>query len=119
MSLNLVVEESVDSFLSFIRDWYDMRQAHYNKYLFDIRSVELNNNNNNLHGKFSHRLVHSRELECETWSLTLKEERRLWVSENGVLRRIFGRKRDEVTGSGENYTMTILMICTLHPISFG
>jgi len=36
---------------------------------------------------------------CETWSLTLKEERRLRVSaENRVLRRVFGPKRDEVTG---------------------
>ena len=35
---------------------------------------------------------------CETWSLTLSEERRLRVSENRVLRRIFGPKRDEVTG---------------------
>jgi hypothetical protein len=35
---------------------------------------------------------------CETWSLTLKEEHRLRVSENRVLRRIFGPKRDEVTG---------------------
>jgi hypothetical protein len=34
---------------------------------------------------------------CETWSLTLKEERRLKVSENRVLRRILGPKRDEVT----------------------
>jgi hypothetical protein len=34
---------------------------------------------------------------CETWSLTLKEEHRLRVSENRVLRRIFGLKRDEVT----------------------
>jgi hypothetical protein len=34
----------------------------------------------------------------ETWSLTLTEERRLRVSENRVLRRIFGPKRDEVTG---------------------
>jgi len=34
---------------------------------------------------------------CEIWSLTLKEERRLRVSENRVLRRIFGPKRDEVT----------------------
>ena len=33
----------------------------------------------------------------ETWSVTLKEERRLRVSENRVLRRIFGPKRDEVT----------------------
>jgi len=34
---------------------------------------------------------------CETWSLTLREERRLRVFENGVLRRIFGPKRDEAT----------------------
>jgi hypothetical protein len=34
---------------------------------------------------------------CETWSLTLREEHRLRVFENGVL-RIFGPKRDEVTG---------------------
>jgi hypothetical protein len=35
---------------------------------------------------------------CETWSLTLKEEQRLNVFESRVLRRIFGPKRDEVTG---------------------
>jgi hypothetical protein len=35
---------------------------------------------------------------CETWSLTLREESRLGVFENRVLRRIFGPKRDEVTG---------------------
>ena len=35
---------------------------------------------------------------CETWSLTLKEERKLRVFENMVLRRIFGPRRDEVTG---------------------
>ena len=34
---------------------------------------------------------------CETWSLTLWEERRLRVFENNVL-RIFGPRRDEVTG---------------------
>jgi hypothetical protein len=34
---------------------------------------------------------------CETWSLTLREESRLRVFENTVLRRIFGPKRDEVT----------------------
>jgi hypothetical protein len=34
----------------------------------------------------------------ETWSLTLREEHRLRVFENRVLRRIFGPKRDEVTG---------------------
>jgi len=35
---------------------------------------------------------------CETWSFTLREERSLRVFENRVLRRIFGPKRDEVTG---------------------
>jgi hypothetical protein len=35
---------------------------------------------------------------CETWSLTLREEHRLRALENRVLRRIFGPKRDEVTG---------------------
>ena len=35
---------------------------------------------------------------CETWSLTLREEHRLRVFENRVLRRVFGPKRDEETG---------------------
>jgi hypothetical protein len=35
---------------------------------------------------------------CETWSLTLREEHRLRVFEYKVLRRIFGPRRDEVTG---------------------
>jgi len=35
---------------------------------------------------------------CETWSLTLREERRLRVFENRVLRRILEPRRDEVTG---------------------
>jgi hypothetical protein len=35
---------------------------------------------------------------CETWSLTLREERKLRVFENRVLRRIFGSKRDQLTG---------------------
>jgi hypothetical protein len=35
---------------------------------------------------------------CETWSVTLREEHRLRVFENRVLSRIFGPKRDEVTG---------------------
>ena len=35
---------------------------------------------------------------CETWSLTMREEHKLRVSENRVLRRVFGPKRDEVTG---------------------
>jgi len=35
---------------------------------------------------------------CETWSLILREERRLRVFENRVLRKVFGPKGDEVTG---------------------
>jgi hypothetical protein len=35
---------------------------------------------------------------CETWSLALRDEHRLRVFENRVLRRTFGPKRDEVTG---------------------
>ena len=38
------------------------------------------------------------EYGCETWSLTLREESRFRMFENGVLRRTFGPKRDEVTG---------------------
>ena len=56
---------------------------------------------------------------CETWSLILREERRLRVFENRVLRRIFGPKRDEVTGGGENYIFRSLMVCTAHPVLFG
>ena len=41
---------------------------------------------------------------CEIWSLTLREERRLRVLGNRVLRRIFGSKRDEVTGGVEEAT---------------
>jgi hypothetical protein len=55
---------------------------------------------------------------CATLSLTLREECRLKVFENRVLRRIFGPIRDEVTGSGEDYIMRRLMIHT-HQILFG
>jgi len=55
---------------------------------------------------------------CATWSLTMREKSRLRLSENRVLRRIYGPKRDE-QGSGENYTMRSLMICTPYPTLFG
>jgi hypothetical protein len=41
----------------------------------------------------------------ESWSLALRQERRLMMLENGVRRRIFGPKVDEVTGEWEEYTM--------------
>ena len=50
---------------------------------------------------------------------TLREERRLRVFENRVLRRVFGPKRDEVTGNGENYIMRSLGIVTPYPILCG
>jgi hypothetical protein len=56
---------------------------------------------------------------CETWSLTSREERGLRVFENRVLRRIFGPKMDEVTGSGKNYIVRNLIIGTPHQILFG
>ena len=43
-------------------------------------------------------ILHVILYECDTWSLTLREEIRLRVFENMVLRSLFGPKRDEVTG---------------------
>ena len=56
---------------------------------------------------------------CETWSLTLREESRLRVFENRVLRRIFGPKRDEITGEWGKLHNEDLIICTAHPILCG
>jgi len=56
---------------------------------------------------------------CETWSLTLREERRLRMFENRVLRRIYGPKGNEVTGEWKNYIMMGFMISTVHPILCG
>jgi hypothetical protein len=50
--------------------------------------------------EYTERNIHNNKLSlcgCESWCLTLREERRLRVFENGVLRGIFGAKRDEVT----------------------
>jgi len=55
----------------------------------------------------------------KTWSFTLREERRLRLFENRLLRRIFGLMRGEVKGNGENYIMRSLMICNPHPTLFG
>jgi hypothetical protein len=56
---------------------------------------------------------------CETLSVTSRGEHRLRVFENRVLRRIFGPKRVEVTGCGEDYVTRSFMLCTPHQISFG
>ena len=54
---------------------------------------------------------------CET--LTLREERKLRVLENMVLRRIFRPRRDEVTGELRRLHNEELMICTPHSILCG
>jgi len=56
---------------------------------------------------------------CETWPLTLREERRLRGFGNRVLRKICEPKKDEVTGNGENYIMRSCIFCTPHPVFFG
>jgi hypothetical protein len=53
---------------------------------------------------------------CETWSLTLREEHRLRVHENRLLRRISGQKRDEVTGGWRKLLSKSFVICTLHQV---
>jgi len=49
----------------------------------------------------------------------LREERRLRVFENRVLKRIFGPERDDVAGEWRNNIMRSLMICTPHTLLFG
>jgi hypothetical protein len=56
---------------------------------------------------------------CETWSLTLREEHRLRVFKNRVLRRIFGPARDEVTGDWRKLHISCFIICTNHQILLG
>jgi len=53
---------------------------------------------------------------CETWSLTLREERRLRVFEKRVLRRVLGLRGTRQQGNGENYIMKSLGIFTPYPI---
>ena len=48
--------------------------------------------------RFGNRLRFVALYGCEIWSLTLREELRLRVFQNRVLRRVFGPKRDEMTG---------------------
>jgi hypothetical protein len=56
-----------------------------------------------------------RQFECKlrTYQDALREERRLWVFENRVLRRIFGPKRDEETGGWRKLHMRSFKACTL------
>jgi hypothetical protein len=53
---------------------------------------------------------------CETWSLTLREEHRLRVFENRVLRTIFGPNRHEVAGKLRKLHNEDFVICTLRQV---
>jgi hypothetical protein len=53
---------------------------------------------------------------CEAWSLTVREEHKLRVFENRVLRRIFGLKRDGVTGGWKSCITKSFIICTLRQV---
>jgi len=56
---------------------------------------------------------------CETWSLTLSEERRLRVFQNKVLRRISGPNKDEITDDWSILHYEGLNYCTLNQTLFG
>jgi len=65
--------------------------------LFDALSLVLRLLSKNLKNKIYRTIILPVVLYgCESWSLTLREEHRLRVFENGVLRKIFGPGRDEV-----------------------
>jgi hypothetical protein len=53
---------------------------------------------------------------CETWSLILREEHRLRVFENRVLRRVFGPKRDEMTGGWRKLLTGSFVLCALRQV---
>jgi hypothetical protein len=56
--------------------------------------------------------------DCETWFLTLREERRLRVFENRILRDYLG-PRGMRMGSGEGFTVRNFIVFTVHLIKSG
>ena len=52
---------------------------------------------------------------CETWSLILREKHRLMVFANGVLKKIFETKRDEVTGEWRLHTEVLYALYSSSP----
>jgi hypothetical protein len=57
--------------------------------------------------------------ECETWSLTLREEHRLNGFKDRVLRRIFGLRKQEVQADGGNCIIRMTVTCTPHQVILG
>jgi hypothetical protein len=64
-------------------------------------------------------ILHAVLYGCETLSLTLREEHTLRVFESRVLKRIFGPKRDEVTGGWRKLHNEELHGLTLRPVLLG
>jgi len=56
---------------------------------------------------------------CETWSLTMRQKRRLRLFESRVLKRTFGPKRDAIIGEWRKLHNEGSMICTPYSILFG
>jgi hypothetical protein len=56
---------------------------------------------------------------CETWSLTLREEHRLGVSENRVLKKCFDTRGTKWQENGEDCTVRSFITCTAHQILLG
>jgi hypothetical protein len=87
--------------------------------LGSARSLILNvNKYKNIDGLFTLKYEHKLFIDIVK-CVCSSAERRLRVLENRVLRRIFGPKRDEVTGDWRKLHKKTLIICTPHPILFG
>jgi len=87
--------------LFFLKDMFYLFASFLNtiRNLTDFKQFYLRTKSKNLKIKIYRNIIASVVLYgCETWSLTLKEERRLRVFENRILKKILGTKRDEVTG---------------------
>ena len=94
------------------------RRVFYSQYIFSLSCLHMLLSKN-IHSKTYRPIIWPVVLYgCENWSLTLREERRLRVFENTVLRRIFGPKRKEGTGEWKKLIMRSLMTCTPHQILF-
>ena len=56
---------------------------------------------------------------CETWTLTLREGRRLRVFERKILRRVFGPNRGDGNGEWKRLHNENFVVCAVHQISLG
>jgi len=83
------INEYIKSRLTSVSAFYQSAQNHFSSRLLS----------KNIRIKIIHNYILPVVLYgCETWPLTLWEKHRLGVFENRVLKKIFGLKRDEVTG---------------------